>query len=548
MKFTVLPNEKSTPSFKTKFALKRDNWNDYGLQIFYQLFRRNDERGGEPDLIGSVRILLPGGEETNRMTISEDFSTLPMNARSVGSSLDYYERLSALTEQERSAVTAALNDLVANPELRSETSRYEGYGKSLFRDVEDIDNFYEDADAVLRSDFSQLPDLSEPFTFQPGGWDDPLEFNFEAYNDSWSTWGGERMGTNGPRVALPRRVAVLIGRNGCGKSTLLSRLARVAFANPSDRKEKRNAKLGKITPSEFGFTRIISISYSAFDSFQIPGLHAEERAQISRDMEIGQGRFIFCGLRDIAAEYADTLGAVADEEDELERRSSTKLKDLKALAREFADLLKAIEKKDRLTVFQDGLEVILSDASFGDIEERTVVDLVGNDPAKAFMGWSTGHKIAIHVLASITAHCQRKSIVLFDEPETHLHPPLIAALMRALRIVLEQTNAFCIIATHSPVILQETLARHVFIIERDGDIFSVRQPKVETFAESIGALTYDSFGLTAENTYFSRTLKRLVNSAEEPDDIEELFPLGLSAQAEAIVMSLFARKRQSDDG
>ncbi len=548
MKFTVLPDRKSTPRIKTQYALKRSDWDDFGFRIFYQLFRRNEDRDEEPDLIGSVRILFPGGSTKNRMEITEDFTSLPLEARSVGTSLDYYERLSALPDKERAALMAALNDLVASPELRSETSEYDGYGKSMFRDVEDIEDFFEDADAVLRSDFSQLPDLSEPFTFQPGGWDDPLEFNFDGPADPLSMWRAERMGTNGPRVIVPRRVAVLIGRNGCGKSTLLSRLARVAFASPSDRKTEKIAQLGKISPPEFGFTRIVSISYSAFDSFQIPGLHGEERAQISRDIKNGQGRFIFCGLRDIAAEYGDQLDELASEEDDAERRSSTKLKDLNDLASEFAELLKMIEKKDRLPVFQDGLKVILSDASFGDFEEQTVADLVGDDPARAFMQWSTGHKIAIHVLACITAHCQRKSIVLFDEPETHLHPPLIAALMRALRIVLEQTNAFCIVATHSPVILQETLARHVFIIERDGEIVSVRQPQLETFGESIGALTYDSFGLTAENTYFSRTLKRLANSADEPDELEALFPLGLSAQAEALVMSFFARKRQDDDG
>ena len=185
MKFTVLQDQRSTPPIKTQYALKRSNWDDYGLQIFYQLYRRSEDRDEEPDLIGSVRILSPGGAENNRMAISEDFTSLPKIARSVGTSLDYYERLSALPEEEREAVLAALNDLVAAPELRAETSTYEDYGRSMFRDVEDIDNFYEDADAVLRSDFSQLPDLSEPFKFHPGGWDEPLEFNFEGLDDYW---------------------------------------------------------------------------------------------------------------------------------------------------------------------------------------------------------------------------------------------------------------------------------------------------------------------------------------------------------------------------
>lgn len=546
MKFSILPDQRQTAEFSTRFALKRSNWDDYGFKIFYQLYRRSDERADDPDLIGSLRILFSGGWENNQMAIEEDFDALPPTACSVANSLDYYERISALPSEEREWLMESLNDLAANPYLRNEAENFEHYHKSLFRDVEDVDGFLEDASAILRSDFSQLPDLSEPFTFQVSGWNDPIKFNFDGPDDEWGQWQSERMGTRGPRVVLPRRVAVIIGRNGSGKSTLLSRLARVAFAKPSDRKSDDMQALGEISPPEFGFTRIISISYSAFDSFQIPGLDDSERLQISRDIENSSGRFIFCGLRDIAAELSSS--DETSEAEEPERRSSTHLKNLSDLAKEFQALLAIINEKDRISVFQDGLDVILADASFGDIEERTVADLVGDNAAKAFMSWSTGHKIAIHVLASITAHCQRKSIVLFDEPETHLHPPLIAALMRAVRIVLERTNAFCVVATHSPVILQETLARHVYIVERDGDIVSVRQPQMETFAESIGSLTYDSFGLTAEATYFSKTLKRLVSSADEPSDLDPLFPIGLSAQAEAFVMSLFARKEQGNDG
>lgn len=546
MIFSVLPDQKGTPHFSNQFALKRSNWDDFGYKISYLLYRKSDDDDSDSDLIGSLKILFPGGFDRNQMVIKEDFVALPPAALSVGTSLDFYERISTLAVDERELLMQSLNDVVANPDLRGEVANYDGYRKSFFRDVEDIEGFLEDADAILRSDFSQLPDLSAPFTFHVAGWRDSIKFSFDAPVDAWGDWGGERMGKNGPWVALPRRIAVIIGRNGCGKSTLLSRLARVAFAKPSDRKSDDFLALGQISPPEFGFTRVLSISYSAFDSFQIPGLDDSERLQIAKDIAEGKGRFIFCGLRDIASELQDEDGyALPDQPD---RRPSTRLKDLNDLAKEFSSRLTLIQEKNRMAIFQDGLDVILADASFSGAEGESVAELIGDSAGEKFLSWSTGHKIAIHVLASITAHCQRKSIVLFDEPETHLHPPLIAALMRAVRIVLEQTNAFCIVATHSPVILQETLAQHVYIVERDGEIVTVRQPKMETFGESIGALTYDSFGLTAGATYFGKTLKRLVDHADESNNLDSLFPLGLSAQAEAFVMSLFARKEQESDG
>ncbi|MBW6100166.1 ATP-binding protein [Escherichia coli] len=54
---------------------------------------------------------------------------------------------------------------------------------------------------------------------------------------------------------------------------------------------------------------------------------------------------------------------------------------------------------------------------------------------------------------------KKRCLVLFDEPETHLHPPLLAVLMSALRIVLNEVDAFAIVATHSPVVVQETLSK-----------------------------------------------------------------------------------------
>ncbi|MCA1494453.1 AAA family ATPase [Ensifer sp. NBAIM29] len=145
-------------------------------------------------------------------------------------------------------------------------------------------------------------------------------------------------------------------------------------------------------------------------------------------------------------------------------------------------------------------------------------------------------------MASLVAHCTRKSIVLFDEPETHLHPPLIAALMHSVRLVLERKNAFAIVATHSPVILQETLARHVRIVRRNGDNFDVLSPGMETFGENVGTLTYDTFGLTASTTDFHRILDRLVETHSTLDDINLLFSPRLSGQALAYVMAGLARK------
>jgi predicted ATP-binding protein involved in virulence len=154
------------------------------------------------------------------------------------------------------------------------------------------------------------------------------------------------------------------------------------------------------------------------------------------------------------------------------------------------------------------------------------------------MKWSTGHKICLHVIASLVAHAVPQSLVLFDEPEAHLHPPLTAALMHGVRIALERTEAFAVIATHSPVVLQETLARHVRVIERRGDLTTLRTPNGETFGENIGTIVYDTFGLTASGTDYHEVLEALASVEKSVESIDEYFSPSLSAQARSYILAL----------
>jgi predicted ATP-dependent endonuclease of OLD family len=39
-------------------------------------------------------------------------------------------------------------------------------------------------------------------------------------------------------------------------------------------------------------------------------------------------------------------------------------------------------------------------------------------------------------VTQLAAHLRTRSLVLIDEPETHLHPPLVAALLRAIQALL----------------------------------------------------------------------------------------------------------------
>lgn len=544
------PSRNLLKSMTTRFALQKDKWNDYGFQTLYHLNHKGRGPDGAITYIGAVKILKKGQQASDPLLIHKPFTQLSEDWVSVGTSLDYYQRLNELTEGDRSSIMRALNDVVASPDLVEIFEDEEGWKTSLFRDNRDWRGFLEDARALYEGNFSALVDLEDSFQYTPAGADDPVEFDFSSPEPQFYLGKYRRLGPRRKKTLLPNRIIVLVGRNSSGKSTILARLAHVAFASPQERATKRLRTLGELDPPSIGFTRIITISYSAFDSFVVPGVDVKELSQTTLDLESGEGRFVFCGLRDLVAEARADLeedpgepASAGQEVPALERRTTTRLKPVDQLADEFAALLRRIRETERLDLLDAALEPLLADPSFEELlEDMASIRRSRQSARKRFLGWSTGHKIALHVIASLVAHARPRSLVLFDEPEAHLHPPLMAAMMHAVRIVLTDQNALCLVATHSPVLLQETLSKHVRRVRRIGRKLELNQPKLETFGESIGVLTYDTFGLTASSTDFHKVLDLLVDGADSPEELDALFEPGMSAQARAYVLARFASK------
>jgi hypothetical protein len=157
---------------------------------------------------------------------------------------------------------------------------------------------------------------------------------------------------------------------------------------------------------------------------------------------------------------------------------------------------------------------------------------------------SAGQKIVLNIVVQLAAHLRSRSLVLIDEPETHLHPSLLAALLRGTQRLLDGFDSFAIIATHSPVVIQEVPAKDVQVIERFGTTVRAVDPQLETFGAGLGELTHEAFGL--DNTVSDyRAVIRELASKMSLDELEELFPLGLSSQARALAVRARRAARDS---
>ncbi|MCI5123162.1 MAG: hypothetical protein D3925_01465, partial [Candidatus Electrothrix sp. AR5] len=155
---------------------------------------------------------------------------------------------------------------------------------------------------------------------------------------------------------------------------------------------------------------------------------------------------------------------------------------------------------------------------------------------------SSGHAIVLLTITSLVATVEEKTLVLFDEPESHLHPPLLSAFVRALADLLHDRNGVAIIATHSPVVLQEIPKSCVWKIFRRGANVTTSRPNIETFAENVGVLTSEVFSLEVERSGFHDLLAKSVSEGETYDEIIADYNDQLGFEGKAILAALIAHR------
>lgn len=525
------------------FYLETDNWNDWSYYTYFHLHLSSKyTEDGESMLIGGVKILKKGQEvNTSYLASPEEFDNLnPDEFCSLGQSLDYYDRIAHIDKQLQDQLLTSLNDIIFSPEKGEPFKTEKGYNISLMRYFDKNDDIFKLAPILISRDFDALPNNKDlKFKFKTKGMSDFMEFDFDSpeYSDEW-----------GESDYLPNRITVIIGKNGSGKTTLLSKISRLVFASSSDREYLK--EVATIEPKGLGFPRIISISYSAFDAFQVPGIRLKEKEQISKDIQKGTGRYIYCGVRDITKELEKSIETIVPDENGFlrmedilnDKHADNFLKPINSLKKEFIDAVKIIFKDDEKSLLLLGVIQNLSEEPSLHFINKITHSSHESELIKIFSELSTGHKFVLHSIANIIRHIENRSLILFDEPETHLHPPLLAVLMKSMRLILNHKNSFMILSTHSPVVLQETLSKHVFIVRREGNLTQVTNPEIQTFGENIGLITSHIFGLSSDLTDYHNELDKVINSfkgspGEILDYVEKVFEGNLSFQGRAYIMS-----------
>jgi ABC-type sulfate/molybdate transport systems ATPase subunit len=134
-----------------------------------------------------------------------------------------------------------------------------------------------------------------------------------------------------------------------------------------------------------------------------------------------------------------------------------------------------------------------------------------------------------------TAAIERGSLLLLDEPETHLHPNLISDMMDTLSGLLDATGSIAIIATHSAYIVREVTRAGVKVMTLEDGVLSVDTPRMQTFGASIDTISQFVFSDTNMLHRHQELLKNWVNELDGKLTIREIISqYGSSLNSESL--------------
>ncbi|WP_339456079.1 AAA family ATPase [Pseudomonas sp. EA_65y_Pfl1_P120] len=467
--------------------LARDSWNDYSYYTLFDVQLRVSE-SSQVDL-DELKIMMNGQLEGIENRPFQNLSPGALISKallgsicSLSSKKKYYDTLATLDMDLARDVLKTLNDASFLLDVKLRFQEQPCFQISLLRDFT-ARELLDEAGIVFGAEQQLISAFTAKILLE--GASAPHEFYFDFYS----------------KLGAPRRMQSIVGLNGVGKTQVMARLAMLMSRfSKQAMKEKRSALQGddvlNPVPSVYG---VVAVSFSAFDEFERPTqLQGEEF------------KYSYCGLQ-------SHRGRLKNKEDLLEEIKAT----LASLSIEKRDLLKKVLGN---LVRVDDLE--------------TFIDEPGSNES-LYERLSAGQRLALNCVFHILSKIDRRTLILFDEPELHLHPQLLTGLLSTLSEILESQDSFAIIATHSPLVIQQLPMECVHVLRRDRMTPMVLKPTFQTFGESLSELTKFVFSSTEADRDYRSILDRMYTEANHDiETVRAIFSNQLSLSADIYLESL----------
>jgi len=305
-----------------------------------------------------------------------------------------------------------------------------------------------------------------------------------------------------PECQFPTNIHAVIGSNGVGKTTFLKYIA-ITEAN----------KL--LSRCEGAVSNVVFISFSLFDSMRM--IFDKKFAEIIH----------FTGL--------------------IDQSDFTRVKNMNQLYYEFYSSFNRCLSGSNAVLLYKLLDLISVEFCRELLDSFSVKDQVfdvnRSDLRGFFNGLSSGQATVVLVLVRLVDLVEEGSIVLFDEPESHLHPALLSKFIRCLASIAKERNATMILSTHSLVVLQEVPKSCVWIFRRPGGDIVFSRPSIQTFGESIDMLMQDVFSSDVSNSGYFQFLTKFIDEHKIPYlEWDTFFGDDIGSEAKLLLRNLLATR------
>jgi AAA domain, putative AbiEii toxin, Type IV TA system len=510
---------KESPEFSIHIAPSGRNWNDFGHQphVSVTIRGKGPESVVVDGFVGFLDGAASGASSLGELLAQTPGLVVPANPDKhrfftmLRDSQAYRTVVQALGPDDASDALQAARDLVAlgefdpTAQILEMASATEVFAMSFVRNAESFFAF-KNAGSILRGlETEALGRLSEQLSVRfllPGHENEhELDFKFDHTG------------------VLPKRMAVVIGKNGVGKSQTLGRLARAALKGGS---ELTAAKGARPTISRLLAFAPTNEAESVFPSDRLKRPRIRyHRFSLNRARRSRRNEYV----GDLVVQLARSGESIKG----LDRwtifiRSMAALGKPDEICLPTSSAERPYEPIDRL---RDGNEATVL-RRFASIDPRKepvrLIDSQG-------LPLSSGEISFIKFSAQVSLHIENGSLLLLDEPETHLHPNFISRFVDLLDGLLEQTGSAAIIATHSAYFVREVFSEQVTVLRVDDNRYvTAEKPRLRTFGADVGEISVFVFGEEDQSAHATGLKNRLLSQNTPWREIYEQYRDELSTE------------------
>lgn len=524
----------SFDDFVEQLSIKNSDWDDYGyklvlnLTIWEQTFelRVNPKNNLSEDYLKSGEGEYP----------DEDFCSLGEVAyyEFLKKYLSYKERQKWFTRTRDLAFDISLLDAIA--EKYSEVSDSHGKSLTFLPPNGDVHNFL--YNSFLRTTtLKEIKEIFYPLTvfgysnstvhYSGDGKNiiQAVDDRVKSINYSFKENGIDKGALNfikNRMSDLPMNVYAVVGGNGSGKSYKINQIIK-------EHLEEDNK-----------FSQILHFSLSPFDNTINDGSSKE----ISDKWKDSDDEIIYEKVGFVSVKYPPILEvlkktealALSDVKKYLDQKSSKYLVAENTLKEGFEGeisikesfsyyiqnlLIDLIASEDKLKMWGDCLNFFTFESWVDDIINAFQDRKISKTDIEKIDTLSSGQATILLYITKLVSSINQGSLIIFDEPETFMHPPMVKAFIRAVSQLMDNNKAFCLIATHSPVIIQEIPHCNVYKLDSNHELTNIYY---KTYGQNLDTLYKNIYGVelqqTGYNSFFNDRRKEIIG--EEQDNSEDV--------------------------